>query len=180
LKELSAKVREVSSAVHDRSHNLHPSKLEQLGLVAAVRGLCKEQAKAHAVEVEFTSRQMPPSIPDDTALCLHRITQEALRHVIEHSGARHARVELSGDEDGVSLRIADDGTGFDLGAVDGNGGLGLVSMRERLRLVGGALVIDSRSAAGTRIDVHVPLCATGQIPKAQPEEVLPAQAPGIR
>src|SRR5690349_4210393 len=103
------------------------------------------------MEVTFTSRHMPPSIPGDRALCLYRIAQEALRNVIRHSDARHARVELSGSEGGVSLRIADDGSGFDLDAVDGNGGLGLVSMRERLRLVGGAIVIDSRLTAGTRI-----------------------------
>ncbi len=164
MSELSAQVKQLSSAVHDLSHNLHPSKLEQLGLVAGVRGLCKEQIQAHGLEVEFTHQQMPPSIPDDTALCLYRIAQEALQNVIKHSGARHARVELRGREDGVSLRIVDDGVGFDLRAADGNGGLGLVGMRERLRLVGGALVIDSRPSAGTRIEVHVPLSAFVQGP----------------
>jgi len=178
VSELSARVKQLSSVVHDLSHNLHPSKLEQLGLVAGVRGLCKEQVQAHGLEVEFSHQQMPP-IQDDTTLCLYRIAQEALRNVIKHSGARHARVELSGREDGVSLRIVDDGVGFDLRAVDGNAGLGLVSMRERLRLVGGAIVIDSRPSAGTRIDVHVPLCATVQGPNARPEKNLPAQAPGI-
>ena len=89
---------------------------------------------------------MPSPIPDDTALCLYRIAQEALRNVIKHSGARHARVELSGSPDAVSLRIADDGSGFDPGSADGKEGLGLVSMRERLRLVGG----ESRSTPGRR------------------------------
>jgi signal transduction histidine kinase len=179
LNELSARVKQLSSAVHDLSHNLHPSKLEQLGLVAGVRGLCKEQARAHGLEVEFTHQQMPPSIPGDTVLCLYRIAQEALQNVIKHSGARHARVELSGSEDGVSLRVVDDGVGFNLGAADGNGGLGLVSMRERLRLVGGAIIIDSRPSAGTRIDVHVPLSATDQESDAPPEKTLQAQASGV-
>jgi PAS domain S-box-containing protein len=175
LDELSARVKQLSSAVHDLSHNLHPSKLEQLGLVAGVRGLCKEQVQAHGLEVEFNHRRMPPSIPDDTVLCLYRIAQEALRNVIKHSGARHVRVELSGSEDGVTLRVADDGVGFDLDAVDGHEGLGLVSMRERLYLVGGTMVIDSRPSAGTRIDVRVPLSTTGQGPSAQPGKVLQAQ-----
>jgi signal transduction histidine kinase len=176
--ELSAQVKQLSSAVHDLSHNLHPSKLGQLGLVASVRGLCKEQAQVHGLEVEFTHKQMPPSIPDDAALCLYRIAQEALQNVARHSGARHAHVELSGGDGGVCLRIVDDGVGFNLGAADGNGGLGLVSMRERLRLVGGAIVIESRPSTGTRIDVSVPPSAAGQGPNA-PEKTLQAEAPGV-
>jgi PAS domain S-box-containing protein len=179
MHELCARVKQLSSDVHDLSHNLHPSKLEQLGLVAGVRGLCKEQIEAHHLEVEFAHKQMPPSIPDDTVLCLYRIAQEALGNIIKHSGARHAHVELSGGADGVSLRITDDGAGFDLGSVDGNGGLGLVSMRERLRLVGGAIVIDSRPSAGTRIDVHVPLCPAGQGPNGPPEKAGRAQPAGL-
>ena len=99
--------------MHDLSHQLHPAKLEQLGLVAAVRGLCNELGQAHGLDIEFAAEGVPSSIPDDTALCLYRIAQEALRNVIKHSGARHARVELSGDPDAVSLRISDDGSGFD-------------------------------------------------------------------
>ncbi len=179
MRELSAQVKQLSSAVHDLSHNLHPSKLEQLGLVAGVRGLCKEQLRSHGLEVEFTHQQMPPLIPDDTALCLYRIAQEALQNVIKHSGARHARVEVRGREDGLSLRIVDDGVGFDLGAVDVNGGLGLVSMRERLRLVRGTLVIDSDPSAGTRIEVHVPLNVTVQEPNAAPEKAVSEWVSGI-
>ena len=100
---------------------------------------------------------MPSSIPDDTALCLYRIAQEALRNVIKHSGARHARVELSGSEDGVPCGSPMTGPGSTPASADGKGGLGLVSMRERLRLVGGEIVIDSRPSGGTRIDVRVPL-----------------------
>jgi signal transduction histidine kinase len=158
--ELTAQVRELSSTVHELSHNLHPSKLEQLGLVACLRGLCQEQAEAHGLRVEFTHQPTPP-VPHDTALCLYRIAQEALRNVVKHSGARHARVALGGNGDGVSLQVADDGAGFDSRA-DGNGGLGLVSMRERLRLVGGTIAIESRPLDGTRIDVHVPLGAAGR------------------
>jgi PAS domain S-box-containing protein len=180
MSELSARVKQLSSAVHDLSHNLHPSRLEQLGLVAGVRGLCKEHVQAHGLEVEFAPpKQIPPSLPDDTTLCLYRIAQEALRNVIKHSGARHARVELSGSEGEVSLQVADDGAGFDPAAIDGKGGLGLVSMRERLRLVGGAIIIDSRPSAGTRIDVRVPLCATGQGPNARPENPGQAEPPVI-
>ena len=179
IREISDRVKQLSSVVHGLSTVLHPSKLEQLGLVAAVRGLCKELTQVHGLAIEFVAQPMPSPIPDDTALCLYRIAQEALSNVIKHSGARHARVELSGNEAGVSLRIVDDGAGFDSGTPETKEGLGLVSMRERLRLVGGAIAIDSRRSAGTRIDVHVPLSAAGQEPMVSPEEARHSRASPI-
>ncbi|HEX5271566.1 MAG TPA: PAS domain-containing sensor histidine kinase [Gemmataceae bacterium] len=170
--DLSAQVKELSSLVHDLSHNLHPAKLEQLGLVACVRGLCKEQA-AHGLQVEFIHQPIPP-LPGDTVLCLYRIAQEALRNVVKHSGARQARVELGGSDGEVSLRIADDGAGFAHDDGDGRGGLGLVSMRERLRLVGGSITIDSRPAAGTRIMVHVPMLPGPPAPEKALQPAPPA------
>ncbi len=157
LHELSERVKELSSAVHDLSHQLHPTKLEQLGLVAAVRGLCNELGQVHGLVIEFAAEGVPSSIPTDTALCLYRVAQEALRNVIKHSGARHARVELRGSPDAVHLMVADDGSGFDPGAAVGKGGLGLVSMRERLRLVGGEINVGSRPSGGARVDVCTPL-----------------------
>jgi signal transduction histidine kinase len=156
VRGLSGRVKQLSSAVHDLSHQLHPAKLEQLGLVAALRGLCGELAQAHGLSIEFAADGVPASIPGETALCLYRITQEALRNIIKHSGAPHARVELGGSPDAITLKISDDGAGFDPGGSDGNPGLGLVSMRERLRLVGGQIAIDARPAGGVRIDVHIP------------------------
>lgn len=170
IKEMADRVKRLSSAVHDLSTELHPSKLEQLGLVAAIRGLGKELARAHGLTIEFADLPVPTSIPDDTALCFYRIAQEALRNVVKHSGARRARVELSGDEGWVSLRIADEGSGFDSGTLRGKGGLGLVSMRERLLLIGGSITIDSRPSVGTRIDVHAPIPAADDVPKLPPDE----------
>src|SRR5262249_47577565 len=139
LEELLARVKELSSSVHALSHQLHPSKLEQLGLVAAVRGLCKELTQSHSLPIKFTHREVPEAIPEDMALCLYRIVQEALGNVLKHSGARHARVELSGSATAISLQIVDDGVGFDPKSADGKGGLGLISMRERLRPVSGEI-----------------------------------------
>jgi signal transduction histidine kinase len=158
-RELSARVKELSSAVHDLSHQLHPAKLEQLGLVAAVRGLCKELKQHHGLEVTFAHAAIPEAFPEATALCLYRIVQEALRNVVKHAGTERAAVELSAAPDGIRLRVSDEGTGFDPAAVNGNGGLGLVGMRERLHLVGGEIIIDSRPAGGTRIAIRVPLPA---------------------
>jgi signal transduction histidine kinase len=160
LRELSGRVKQMSSAVHDLSHQLHPAKLEQLGLVAALRGLCNELGRAHGLGTDFDAEGELSSIPAEAALCLYRIAQEALRNVIKHSGARHARVELSGSPDGVSLRISDVGSGFDSAPAAGKGGLGLVSMRERLHLVGGEITVDSRPSGGARIEVRIPLGAS--------------------
>jgi PAS domain S-box-containing protein len=174
IQELSTRVKQLSSSVHELSHKLHPSKVKQLGLVAAVRAVCRELAQTHGVPIDFTQRQVSDKLPEDTALCLYRIVQEALRNVIKHSGARRASVELLQSADMLCLRIVDDGSGFDPMEVPGSGGLGLVSMRERLHLVRGQIAIDSRPARGTRIDVRVPLYGDGQA-----EGALPAHPAGI-
>jgi PAS domain S-box-containing protein len=157
LRAVSARVKELSSAVHDLSHQLHPSKLEHLGLVGAVRALCQEMSRHHGLEVGFTHRDIPAAIPEAVTLCLYRIAQEALRNVVKHSGTDYATVELTGRPGAVRLRIHDAGVGFDPAAAGGDDGLGLVSMRERLYLVGGRLVVEARPGAGTRIDACVPL-----------------------
>jgi len=165
---LSTRVKELSSAVHDLSHQLHPSKLEQLGLVTAIRALCAELRHHQGLEVTFTHHDVPDAIPHGTALCLYRIVQEALRNVVKHGETEQAVVALSGIPGGIRLRIGDNGAGFDVTSAQGNGGLGLVSMRERLNLVGGQMVIDSRPGRGTRIDVRVPL--------REPAEPVPENA----
>jgi signal transduction histidine kinase len=161
---LVARAREVSSDVHRLSHRLHPSKLEQLGLVAALAGLCKELEHAHGLRIGFTAHAVPPVIPEETALCLYRIAQEALRNVVKHSAARGAGVGLTAGAGALCLSVADTGAGFDPAAAARRGGLGLVSMRERLRLVGGTLDLQSRPGHGTRLDVRVPLPADGPAP----------------
>jgi PAS domain S-box-containing protein len=163
MNELSSQIKQLSSSVHGLSHRLHPSNLEQLGLVSAIRGLCKGLTQAHGLPIEFTHQEIPATIADDVALCIYRIVQEALGNVVKHSGARHADVALIGRPDEIALRIVDDGTGFDPGLADDQEGLGLVSMRERLRLVAGEIAIDSRPSGGTRIDVRIPLPAAGSL-----------------
>jgi len=155
LRRLAARVKELSSSVHALSHQLHPSKLEHLGLVAAVGGLCREVTLHHGLEVRFTNSGVADVSPG-AALCLYRIVQEALRNVVKHGRTDHAAVELRDGPDGLRLQVCDHGRGFDPASACGRGGLGLVSMRERLNLVGGEMTIESRPGGGTRIDVHVP------------------------
>jgi signal transduction histidine kinase len=157
MQELLAEVKHLSSSVHDLSHRLHPSKLEQLGLVAAIGSLCRELTRNHGLKIEFTHDQMPAAISPDTAVCLYRIAQEGLRNAIKHSGAQQAEVALRGTADAISLRIIDHGRGFDPRRAQGKRGLGLVSMRERVRFLGGEIAIDSPPSGGTRLYVRVPL-----------------------
>jgi signal transduction histidine kinase len=161
MQELLRQLQQLSSSVHEISLQLHPAKLEQLGLAAAIGSLCRELTHRHGLEIEFSANPIPPVIPPETALCLYRIAQEALANAIKHSGAQHARVELSGtDGDVISLQIVDDGSGFDPKLIQGKrGGLGLVSMRERVFSLGGDIVIGSRPSGGTRVDVRLPLSA---------------------
>ena len=163
IQDLLGQVRQLSSSVSDLSHQLHPSKLEQLGLVAALRSLCREMTESHGLEIAFTAtdRQLPATIPPDTAVCLYRIAQEALRNTVKHGAAHHATVMLTAAPEVLSLRIADDGAGFDPRLIQGKGGLGLVSMRERVLHLGGQIVIDSWPSGGTRLDVHISLREPG-------------------
>jgi signal transduction histidine kinase len=157
--ELCTSIRSISTDVHRIAHQLHPSKLDTLGLVAAIRGLCNEISTHQLLRVEFIHRNVPESLSQDVALCLYRIVQESLSNVIKHSGAREARVELIGCAQAIQLRIADLGAGFDIETVKNRGGLGLISMQERLRLVGGEISIESQPMCGTQINVQILLTA---------------------
>jgi PAS domain S-box-containing protein len=150
---------EISEDVHRLSHNLHSSILENLGLVPAVRTLCTEFSQQHSIKVEFEVRKLPSGFSSEVALCLFRVVQECLSNIAKHSRARLARVGLDGDSSEVRLIVEDDGVGFDLEARQGKPGLGLVSIRERLHLVGGNISIRSSPSTGTRIEARAPLAS---------------------
>jgi PAS domain S-box-containing protein len=175
MRGFSAQVRRLSSEVHRLSHELHPAKLEQLGLVAALRGFCKEFAVAHEVAIEVSDRSVPRAVPGDTALCLYRITQEALHNVVKHSRATVARVELVREANELRLTIDDDGVGFDPKAMRPSGSLGLVSMSERARFIHGKLSIQSRVHKGTRIEARVPFGGATFLPEPICSEIRPSQ-----
>jgi PAS domain S-box-containing protein len=163
MQEFSAQVKSLSSEVHRLSHELHPAKLEQLGLVTAVRGFCKEFALAHEIAIEFVDCSVPRAVPHHTALCLYRIAQEALHNVVKHSGGTAARVELAMEGGELRLAILDDGVGFDPKTTRANGSLGLVSMSERARFVHGLLCVESHAGKGTRVEVRVPITAADDL-----------------
>jgi PAS domain S-box-containing protein len=160
---------EVSSDIHELSHELHPSKLDSLGLLTAVAGLCREISRQHGIHIQLVHHQVGNAIPKEVTLCLFRIVQEALRNVVKHSGSREAEVELSGHSDHIDLCVSDTGAGFDPKNPEGFSGIGLISMRERIRLVGGHLSVESEPSHGTRIRVRVPLTC-GELARSENRE----------
>ena len=156
LAKMTEMTTEMSSDIDNWSHQLHPSKLELLGLVRSLQALCREFTVQHKIEFRFLHRDVPGKLPKDVTLYLYRITQEALRNVVRHSEAAEAEVKLSGGVDEIELSISDSGQGFDVESAKEGSGLGIISMRERLRLIGGHLSIESEPSHGTRIRVRVP------------------------
>jgi signal transduction histidine kinase len=155
-RELATKAQELASVIQQIAYELHPAQLEHLGFPAALRRFAEELRNRHGLVVEVVETDWPRHVSPDTALCLYRVTQEALRNVVRHSGVREARVTLEVQADGLTVTIADGGVGFDPGTRRAAQGLGLTGMQERLRLVGGTLAIDTTAGRGTRIQARVP------------------------
>ena len=159
LERLGTQASEISTSVQALSHRLHSSKLEYLGLVAALRGFCREFSDQHHVEVTFSHEPMPDSLPQEISLCLFRVVQAALVNALKHSGVKSFDVHLRSSSGRVHLSVHDGGVGFDVEKVLGGHGLGLISMRERVRFVNGEISIQSTPNGGTTIEVDVPLPA---------------------
>jgi PAS domain S-box-containing protein len=153
--DLFERMADVSSEIHRLSHRLHPSTL-RLGLVPALRGLCMSIERQDKLSIATAWLDVPDSLPKDVSLCLYRVAQEALNNVIKHSGVKQARLELVGLPGRLTLRVVDLGKGFGAGA-EVQTGLGLLSMRERLRLVGGTLTVHSQASHGTEVLAEVPI-----------------------
>lgn len=143
---------ELGMDLHSLSHRLHSSTLESLGLVAGIETVCEEFSSQQEIKVKFDPKDVPSQVPGDVALCLFRIVQESLRNIKRHSGANEAEVLLEGVGENLHLSVSDRGRGFDPGTRSRESGIGIRSMEERLRALGGHLQIDSRPMGGTRID----------------------------
>ncbi|HEX3085748.1 MAG TPA: PAS domain-containing protein [Pyrinomonadaceae bacterium] len=147
----------LSVDVHRISHELHPARLNHLGLETALRGFCRELSAAHALQVDFEAENLPRDLPDDISLCLYRVTQESLQNIIKHSGAAAARVSVKLENGEIRLSVSDDGSGFDPSARKAKEALGLISIDERVRAVKGEAKVISAVGAGTKIEVHIPV-----------------------
>jgi signal transduction histidine kinase len=138
------------------SHRLHPSRLAHIGLTNAISRLCDEFAQQGIMDVDFQHDEIP-DLPSEVTTCLYRVAQEAIRNAEKHSGSRRVRVELAARSDSIRLRVSDAGLGFAATSADCSTGLGLVSMAERLRSVGGALTVQSEVNRGTHIEASIPM-----------------------
>ena len=155
--KLQAQTREIGSELHRLAHELHPARLTQLGLAASIRRLCREVEHARRIAIRVEIAGIPDDLDSSVALCLYRITQEALQNVVKHSGATRALVALSMARDEIFLTVSDNGRGFDAADVDKKGTLGAVSMRERAQQAEGQLLVTSKPGHGTWVEALVPI-----------------------
>jgi signal transduction histidine kinase/ligand-binding sensor domain-containing protein len=158
LADLQQQALAASEAIRNLSHDLHPTVLRHFGLVAALKGNCAEFANQRKMEVAFHADDDLQEIAADVSLCLYRVAQEALHNIGRHAAAHRVEVALSCDPpDVLELKITDDGQGFELADAQKHGGLGLVSIDERVRLIAGVVRIRSGRGQGTELVVRVPL-----------------------
>jgi signal transduction histidine kinase len=142
--------------VHDLSHRLHPPRLGLLGLAAAAEALCEELSNPRTMEVRFQTAGIPRRLPQRISLCLYRVLQEALQNAAKHSGASEVDVSLTSAGDTIELIVRDSGRGFNPEHAVRTPGLGLSSMKERIKSVHGQLDVDAAPQRGTVIRARVP------------------------
>ena len=157
LEKAKDRIIKISTDVQALSHQLHSSKLEYLGLAAAAKSCCREFSEMHNVQVDFTHDGVPRNLPQEVALSLFRVLQEALQNAVKYSGTDHFEVELCGTGSIVTLKVSDFGRGFNVVEAMKSKGLGLASMRERINLANGEIVIKSDPMTGTEITAQVPV-----------------------
>ena len=150
-------VGQLSDDLHDLAYRLHPSLLEHVGLEVAARDHVTEFMKRTGLPVTLTARAVPEALAPEVATNLFRVMQESLQNVFKHARATEATVTLSGSSKGIGLSVRDNGQGFDLEGKDARmKGIGLVSMQERMRLMGGFLRIHSLPGDGTTVCAWIP------------------------
>jgi PAS domain S-box-containing protein len=147
----------LSEDVHALSYRLHPSVLDDLGLVEALKAECDRVARHGALRVDVDASGVPEALPAEASLCLFRVAQEALRNATRHAQASAVTVLLSPSGKGLQLAVSDNGRGFEPGRARRRASLGLASMRERVRLLDGELDIESTPGRGTTVVARVPV-----------------------
>jgi signal transduction histidine kinase len=158
IEGVALRIGKLATDIHQMSRRLHPAILDDLGLAAALRAECNAFSQLHGIHTDFSSSNVRKSVPGNAALCLYRVAQESLQNIAKHSRSQKAHVDLAFKEGELELVIEDFGEGFDLEAQKRRKrGLGLISMEERMRIVGGTLTIDSKPGRGTRVLARIPL-----------------------
>jgi PAS domain S-box-containing protein len=157
ISKIKEQVVNLGNDIQALSHRLHSSKLEILGLSSAASTFCREFSERNGVQINYQCEEIPKTLPEEISLCLFRVLQEALQNATKHSGSRSFQVSLNAGSNEVRLSVRDSGVGFNVTEAIKERGLGLVSMKERLKLVNGELSIDSQLHRGTTIQARVPL-----------------------
>jgi PAS domain S-box-containing protein len=157
LSEVRQQIKDLGIDVQALSHRLHSSKLKYLGLTAAVTAFCREFSERKSVQIDLQCDSVPRTVPDEVSLCLFRVLQEALQNASKYSGSQHYQVSVKYTGNELSLTVSDSGVGFNPHLAMQGRGLGITSMRERLKLVDGELSIESGSPQGALVRARVPL-----------------------
>jgi PAS domain S-box-containing protein len=165
--QLLKRISDMASDIHALSHRLHSSKLDYVGAVAAMAGFCNEITAQTGLLIDFEHADAPKFLPQDISLCLFRVLQEGLRNAVKYSGTRNFNVQLRGVPGAILLLMRDSGAGFDPEAAMKNGGLGLISMRERVSLVKGTISITSKPMAGTEIRIQIPIPQADEVGESE-------------
>jgi PAS domain S-box-containing protein len=160
VSRLQQRANDVAAMIRQLSHDLHPGVLQHAGLAAALKGHCGEFSRQYGIDTTFSPAENVNGVPPDIALCLYRVAQEALRNIALHAEAQAVKVILNASADAIELTITDNGRGFHTDKARSKGGLGLVSLDERVRLVGGGLEITTAHQRGTELRARVPLRRT--------------------
>jgi signal transduction histidine kinase len=145
----------LASDVHNLSHRLHSSKLEHIGLTAAIRDLCQQISQAYGLEIDFRGDGSGDRLPHDISLCFYRVAQEALNNVVKHSGSNGAQLTLSEKAGILRMQVHDSGVGFKVG--NAVAGLGFSTMQERLKSIGGRLSVESEPGRGALLIAEAPI-----------------------
>jgi len=163
IRRVSECITLISDDVRQMAYRFHPSILDDLGLVKAVRSLVDDFSTHTGIRSSYMHNDPVAALPDEVTIGIYRIVQESLSNVARHAQASHVEVEVMCDEEMIDLSIRDNGVGFDLGQSSKPGGhLGLLSMKERVRLAQGTLEVESIPGHGTHIRVHIPLIQGGR------------------
>jgi PAS domain S-box-containing protein len=161
LRTLQEQTLQASSEVRRISHGLHPSVIEDFGLSIALEEFCGEFEKGQEVRVSFEGLVDDSQLDAACSSCLYRIAQQSLRNAVTHGHATEVHFTLSVTAGSVQLLVKDNGTGFMADGGRMKTGLGVVSMKERIRLVNGTLTLTSQPGQGTEIIATVPLAGAG-------------------
>ena len=164
---VSQELADLVADIQALSHGLHPARLELLGLERAAAAFCEELSNRHDVTIDGHFQNIPTALPREVSLCLYRVLQEALQNVVKHGLSRRAHVSLNGHIDTIDLTVEDSGAGFDPHEAMRGPGLGLTSMKERLKAIGGQLAVHSQRGRGTTIHAVAPLCVPAKPAKAR-------------